>query len=539
MARSSIANSVKLRHSLSGKLDVVKGAMSDRLKLTEKFIRKSETVKSYGTLITLRYDPGSEGQRMFPNAIQDGAVPLERDYDTNMVKVVEWAIPKDGRRYHTWPFNETDLEIADIIVVSDEVPPPPWEDGKSYTLWTTAHQENNLVVNGRRLEVHQIPYVWSLAMSVKLDAHSNIIGSYETDDLSWFMWPEEKKKHKRRVKRRLLSYELVWNITEMQVKTFVRAIFPNPTGPLTMQLAEEQPLGPQELIYGESQSQALVKDIQVSAREAAHAVPVARPRQLTENGRTREQTVEQDQRLDDILSSSGRRLVNNLANEYQQPRAEVAQMTDHVQTARPVAQMTSDRQIPPPARTTEPIPGPSRSAPRDGPGRLGETTEIMPWSPLQPPQTSSSNLKTDGRRRDGCYTCKLRKKKCDCSYTFIGTTNSQTCHTCSRHGITCHTTEPEWVNDPDRVRAHLDEQKRLLKLKRKSRDDSVSSGRASRDRSATVRPTEFSMHQNSVLHSIENGFLDHHPGSINGPSASPSKGMAIRGGKGGFKRPRQ
>lgn len=228
------------------------------------------------------------------------------------------------------------------------------------------------------VEVHQIPYVWGLAMSVKLDAHSNVIGSYETDDLSWFMWPEEKKKHKRRVKRRFLKYELVWNITEMQVKTFVRAIFPNPTGPLTMQLAKERPLGPQELIYGESRSQALVKDIQVSAREAAHAAPVARPRQLTENGRNREQTVEQDQRLDDILGSSGRQLVNDLANEYQQPGEEVAQMTDHVQTARPVAQMTSDRQIPPPARTTEPlgIPGPSLSAPRDGPGRQDETTEV-------------------------------------------------------------------------------------------------------------------------------------------------------------------
>lgn len=139
----------------------------------------------------------------------------------------------------------------------------------------------------------------------------------------------------------------------------------------------------------------------------------------------------------------------------------------------------------------------------------------------------------------GCYTCKLRKKKCDCSYTFIGTTNSQTCHTCNRHGITCHMTDPEWVDDPDRVRAHRDEQKRLLRLKRKSRDNSVSSGRTSRDRSATVRPTESSMHQNSVLHSIENGFLDHHPGSINGPSAPPRKGMAVRGGKGGFRRPRQ
>jgi hypothetical protein len=99
--------------------------------------------------------------------------------------------------------------------------------------------------------------------------------------------------------------------------------------------------------------------------------------------------------------------------------------------------------------------------------------------------------------------------------------------------------EPEWVDDPEQVKVHRDEQKRLLKLKRKSRDDSVSSRRASRDRSATVRPTEFSMHQNSVPHSTENSFLDHHQGSINGPSTPPRKMMAVRGGKGGFRHPRQ
>ena len=68
--------------------------MSDRTNLTEKFVRRSETLKSYGTLLTLEYYPGSEGQRMFPNAIQDGAVPFERHYDAHTVKVVEWAIPK-------------------------------------------------------------------------------------------------------------------------------------------------------------------------------------------------------------------------------------------------------------------------------------------------------------------------------------------------------------------------------------------------------------------------------------------------------------
>jgi hypothetical protein len=273
------------------------------------------------------------------------------------------------------------------------------------------------------VQVHQIPFAWDLAMSTKLDAHSNVIGCYETDDLTTLMWPEEKKKHRRRVKRRYLEHELVWNITEMQVKTFVRAIFPNPTGPLTMQLAKERPLGPHELIYGESRSEALVKDIQVSAEEVvrvAPAAPAALPRQLTAKRRNNWQTVEQDEGLDDILGSNGRQLVNDLANEYRQPRAEVAQMTDHVQTVRPTPQMTSESHITQEARTTETlgIPGPSRPAPQDGFSQLDESTDVsflaiiiscktkltrqlIPRNDLQLTSASASNLKMDGRRRDG------------------------------------------------------------------------------------------------------------------------------------------
>jgi hypothetical protein len=234
------------------------------------------------------------------------------------------------------------------------------------------------------VQVHQIPFAWDLAMSTKLDAHSTVIGCYETEDLATLVWPEEKKKHRRRVKRRYLEHELVWNITEMQVKTFVRAIFPNPTGPLTMQLAKERSLGPHELTYGESRSEALVRDIQVSAGEAVHvapaapAAPAALPRQLTAKRRNNGQTVEQDEGLDDILGSNGRQLVNDLANEYQQPRAEVAQMTDHVRTVRPTAQITSGSHITQEARTTGTlgIPGPSRPAPRDGPSHLNESTDV-------------------------------------------------------------------------------------------------------------------------------------------------------------------
>jgi hypothetical protein len=273
------------------------------------------------------------------------------------------------------------------------------------------------------VQVHQIPFAWDLAMSTKLDAHSNVIGCYETEDLATLMWPEEKKKHRRRVKRRYLEHELVWNITEMQVKTFVRAIFPNPTGPLTMQLAKERPLGPHELTYGESRSEALIRDIQVSAGEVVHVTPAtsaALPRQLMAKKRNNGQTVEQDEGLDDILGSSGRQLVNDLANEYQQPRAEVAQMTDHVQTVRHTAQMTSGSHITQEARMTETlgIPGPSRPDSQDGPSHLDESTDVsfltiiisciakltrqlIPRNDLQLTSASTSNLKMDGRRRDG------------------------------------------------------------------------------------------------------------------------------------------
>ena len=94
MARSHISSIVKLRHSESGKLNVVKGAISERLYLSEGFVRKSQTLKSYGTIVTLPYYPGSEAAMMFPDPKRLGAVPFERDEDGHRLKVVEWAIPK-------------------------------------------------------------------------------------------------------------------------------------------------------------------------------------------------------------------------------------------------------------------------------------------------------------------------------------------------------------------------------------------------------------------------------------------------------------
>lgn len=215
-------------------------------------------------------------------------------------------------------------------------------------------------------------------MSVKLDAHSTVIGSYERDDLSSFMWPEEKKKHKRRVKRRRLDYELVWNITEMQVKTFVRAIFPKPQGPLTMQLTKEEPLGPQELTYGESRSQGLVKDIQVSAREAAHATL---PRQYAESS-GRDHALENSHEtpgLNHTLGSRGRQFVNNSTQGHPLPTSDISQIENRPQVARPVAPMFSVFQRPALAgRTMETLksPGMTQSALHNSPGLVSEAAEV-------------------------------------------------------------------------------------------------------------------------------------------------------------------
>lgn len=214
-------------------------------------------------------------------------------------------------------------------------------------------------------------------MSVKLDANSNILGSYETNDLYTFMWPEKKQKGRRRVRRRVLEYHLVWSITEMQVKTFVRAIIPNPTGPLTMQLAQERPLGRNEMTYGESRSQALVKDIQVSSWGADHAALNTSHPQSSQNRSNDVENSVQDQRLNDIIGPSGRQLVNDLATQYQQPRAAVAQMTENIQAARP-AQMTNFRHATAANRTTEPlgVARPSRSALQYGLGAVDEAADV-------------------------------------------------------------------------------------------------------------------------------------------------------------------
>ncbi len=60
MAKSLVNRHVKVWHSQSGKLHIVKGAISEWLYLSESFVCKSQILKSYGALITLPYYDSSE-----------------------------------------------------------------------------------------------------------------------------------------------------------------------------------------------------------------------------------------------------------------------------------------------------------------------------------------------------------------------------------------------------------------------------------------------------------------------------------------------
>jgi hypothetical protein len=130
------------------------------------------------------------------------------------------------------------------------------------------------------VHVQQIEFSWDLSMSQKLDAAGNSLGAYKKEELETFWWPEEYKKGKRRVRLRILHYDLVWNITEMQVKVEVKALFPNPPGPLTTQLAKERPFEAHETAYtGESRSRALERDIEISrAAISSHRKEAPSPR---------------------------------------------------------------------------------------------------------------------------------------------------------------------------------------------------------------------------------------------------------------------
>ncbi|KAK0120220.1 hypothetical protein ONS95_011626 [Cadophora gregata] len=518
LARSSIATTVKLRHSQTGKMDVVIGALKERMELRESFIRESQTVKSYGTLVTVPWSKGQEGMLWFPNAIADGAVEFEKHPDGLWLKVIEWAIPNgiilenqsydiatDEKKNHTWLSNDREIRFEDIIIVSDECPPAE-ENGRSYTLWTKAHEQNELFINGKHVEVQQISFSWDLSMSEKLSAVGDFLGSYSIKDLEYrCLKPSGRKKGSKYV--RILHYNLVWEITEMQVKTYVKAIFPKAVGPPTMQLAKQRPVTAGEMRAGESRSLDLEHDIMITEgiedlpavldgdhdADEMHTDPDVRG-----SGLDREASID----LDDFIGT-------------------------HSLLADP-ARARSRQQMETPSHDNSGTQLRNRSLNRS---MAGNNTQIGQWRIVQAAESpaGTSSPRQDGRYREGCYTCKDRKKKCDTEYFWDQPTQASTCIECNRQGIECHMKKPDWADDPVQVMLREEERKLILLGKRKSRDlEGVASESRSRGRSGDrERSSNFGRDGENFQMGREN------PVAMSGPSVQkriPGKGKAIRGG---------
>jgi hypothetical protein len=239
-------------------------------------------------------------------------------------------------------------------------------------------------------------------MSQKLDAEGNIVGPYDRDDLRAFIFPEKKVKGHRRQKLRDLHYDLIWEITEMQVKVYVRAIFLNQVGSPLFQLAKEEALGPDEkTVTGESRSKALDKDIEISngANE--------------EHGDDDEDASEDERR--DIPSKTraldGSQQVNVHPRQHTQSEEETsssnfgAHHLSQVDNSRATYGQEQGR-----ATTHRTIPNefqeqirPSWDSAPSGILRQSATSQGLPRhnTQLSAGASSSSNSRTDGRRRDG------------------------------------------------------------------------------------------------------------------------------------------
>lgn len=72
-----------------------------------------------------------------------------------------------------------------------------------------------------------------------------------------------------------------------------------------------------------------------------------------------------------------------------------------------------------------------------------------------PKLSKDSNSKMHRRSRTGCYTCRLRRKKCDESRPF--------CRACKHLGVECEYKRPTWWVNADRRREHKENIKEIIK----------------------------------------------------------------------------
>ncbi|KAK5990449.1 Transcriptional regulatory protein pro1 [Cladobotryum mycophilum] len=80
------------------------------------------------------------------------------------------------------------------------------------------------------------------------------------------------------------------------------------------------------------------------------------------------------------------------------------------------------------------------------------------------PKSNNGNSKTKTqmhrRSRTGCYTCRLRRKKCD--------EGSPLCTACKHLGLVCEYKRPMWWSNNDARRKHKEDIKGIIKRKKLS-----------------------------------------------------------------------
>jgi hypothetical protein len=220
-------------------------------------------------------------------------------------------------------------------------------------------------------------------MSLRIDNDGNHHGAYTADDLNDFL-PDQKPRSRKIGQQRVLHYQPIWSITEMQVKLGVRAKIPNPIGALTIELAQQ--ISP--AVGGESRSRALEKDIEIVA------AATVQPRKTRE--RPDEATEDSNETLDDVFGADGAMLVDDLVAQHHQIL---------------LGSPTSPHQRPRPSPSAEEHPRHRQPAPSMFSGHRLQSKQPLSQSRPQgishnPPtvhrsSSSSDFSRPDGRRREG------------------------------------------------------------------------------------------------------------------------------------------
>ncbi len=240
-------------------------------------------------------------------------------------------------------------------------------------------------------------------MSEKLSQTGAFLGSYSPKDMeSFYDPPKFVKDGPPRMRFRKLEYELVWDITEMQVKTHVRASFPGAIGPAKMQLAKQRAIRPSERKIGESRSVGLEIDIEISEglEDALTTVPGPERRDAGSSVRiSRRRAVTPDD--EDNNDEEGLTDMENSRGHHQQESPDLDDFVGGRQMVEGLAKQHPHRRVPDTRMPARWSPKPRLQTRSSNTSSMVEDGQA--WRMANAPSSSqeSSSFRQDGRRREG------------------------------------------------------------------------------------------------------------------------------------------